>query len=1086
MNVLFVSQCSGRALAETRRILDQFAERRGKRSWHTLITLEGLKTVHKLLRSKARKNSSVACFWIHRNRSELLWIVGNARHFNSHGATPTNTTTRDLVRSRDENDWRHGEVIRQLAVMAALFHDFGKANAAFQKKLKNSRKRNMAIRDAYRHEWVSLRLFAALVGDAEDDRVWLQRLADEQSDLSEWQDRPLRDGMDDSLPIAPLQTLPPLARALGWLIVSHHRLPVPDSKDKSALRRVGEGHLKKIEKFITATWCGADTNAGDADKQKCWSFNHGLPLDSDHWRKHAARGATALLRLGASIDTDWFNHPQVMHLARLALVLADHHYSSQPSQVRYGEREFQLYANTDKDGQLKQRLDEHLIGVGINASRIVRILPRLVHVLPRIARHRGFRQRTRIANYQWQNRAFDLAEGLRKKSEQQGFFGINMASTGTGKTLANGRILYALAEPQFGARFTLALGLRTLTLQTGNTYRERLNLDSEDLAVLVGGGAIRELYEQARPQAPGSDSSEELLPEQSHVHFEESLENGPLRVWLSRQPDALVNAPIVACTIDHLMPATESTRGGRQILPMLRLLTSDLVLDEIDDFDPADLHAVTRLVHWAGMLGSRVLLSSATLAPALVQGLFQAYCAGREDYQRSRGESGLRVNICCAWFDEFANRANDCANSEGFHEAHQHFVERRIKKLHQQPMRRHAKVIPIMHRDGKNLEDICEALVKTLHPAMHQLHRDNALTDPDTGKRLSVGLIRMANIDPMVETAQRLVAQSPEDGFELHLSVYHSQFPLLLRHTLEQRLDRLLRRDDPTKLFRDDEIRELLDDPERSNQDLMLVVLASPVAEVGRDHDYDWAIVEPSSMRAIIQLAGRVRRHRLEAWNSVNLGLLSMNIKALERKEIAFHRPGFETESFKLRTHKLEELLRDEEQERIDATWRIHAHDSPDREHRLADLEHAVLSDLMLGSDSQKQVPVTWWWQTRAHLSGVLQGKHRFRNGAPMQGYWLLPDEDNDGELRLHRREENRAEAIRCENLRCFLEPELAERCHWWSTASDWTLLEDYAKKSGLELDICARRYMTMELPAYGEDHGWSYHPAIGFSRRKN
>lgn len=33
MNVLFVSQCSGNALAETRRILDQFGERCGDRVW---------------------------------------------------------------------------------------------------------------------------------------------------------------------------------------------------------------------------------------------------------------------------------------------------------------------------------------------------------------------------------------------------------------------------------------------------------------------------------------------------------------------------------------------------------------------------------------------------------------------------------------------------------------------------------------------------------------------------------------------------------------------------------------------------------------------------------------------------------------------------------------------------------------------------------------------------------------------------------------------------------------------------------------------------------------------------------------------
>ena len=216
-----------------------------------------------------------------------------------------------LVRSRDENDWRHGEVIRQLAAMAALFHDFGKANAAFQKKLADSRKGKKAIREAYRHEWVSLRLFVALVGDAKDDLEWIQRLANKQSDLSDWQGRLSRDGIDDFSPSAPLQNLPTLARALGWLIVCHHRLPVPDNY--SALRSVGEGHLKKIENYITATWCDADINAENADKKKCWSFDHGLPLDSDHWRKHAARVATALLHLDGSIVKDWLDHPQVMH-----------------------------------------------------------------------------------------------------------------------------------------------------------------------------------------------------------------------------------------------------------------------------------------------------------------------------------------------------------------------------------------------------------------------------------------------------------------------------------------------------------------------------------------------------------------------------------------------------------------------------------------------------------------------------------------------------------------------------------------------------------------------------------------------------
>ena len=259
MNVLFVSQCSGNALTETRRILDLFAERRGERSWATPITWEGLKTVHKLLRQKARKNTSVACFWLHRDRSELLWIVGDARRFNDRGVTPTNTTTRDLLRARDEDNWRHGEVIRLLAALAALFHDFGKACAGFQAKLRG----NARSRDAYRHEWVSLRLFAALVGDAKDDVEWLQRLADPEAGLGDWENAMIRDGLD-SQPPPPLKPLPPLAQAAGWLILTHHRLPEAEFRRTKA--------LQKIETAFRANWCGADPEANETAKQDCWRF----------------------------------------------------------------------------------------------------------------------------------------------------------------------------------------------------------------------------------------------------------------------------------------------------------------------------------------------------------------------------------------------------------------------------------------------------------------------------------------------------------------------------------------------------------------------------------------------------------------------------------------------------------------------------------------------------------------------------------------------------------------------------------------------------------------------------------------------
>src|SRR6185312_13149858 len=100
----------------------------------------------------------------------------------------------------------------------------------------------------------------------------------------------------------------------------------------------------------------------------------------------------------------------------------------------------------------------------------------------------------------------------------------------------------------------------------------------------------------------------------------------------------------------------ESLRAGRQIAPMLRLMSSDLVLDELDDYDLDDLPALTRLMHWAGLLGSRVVLSSATLPPALVEGMFMAYRAGRRHYKRNRGRDGggeRPVEVPCLWTDEF-------------------------------------------------------------------------------------------------------------------------------------------------------------------------------------------------------------------------------------------------------------------------------------------------------------------------------------------------------------------------------------------------------------------------------------------------
>jgi CRISPR-associated endonuclease/helicase Cas3 len=78
--------------------------------------------------------------------------------------------------------------------------------------------------------------------------------------------------------------------------------------------------------------------------------------------------------------------------------------------------------------------------------------------------------------------------------------------------------------------------------------------------------------------------------------------------------------------------------------------------------------------------------------------------------------------------------------------------------------------------------------------------------------------------------------------------------------------------------------------------DVMVIVVATPVVETGNDVDFDYAIVEPSSVRAIVQTAGRVVRHRDLVPAAPNVALLSTTFRGLAAGAgRAFAYPGVET-----------------------------------------------------------------------------------------------------------------------------------------------------------------------------------------------
>jgi len=87
----------------------------------------------------------------------------------------------------------------------------------------------------------------------------------------------------------------------------------------------------------------------------------------------------------------------------------------------------------------------------------------------------------------------------------------------------------------------------------------------------------------------------------------------------------VIGAPVLASTVDFLVAVGEPCRQGHHTLAPLRLVDSDLILDEIDSYDPKALVAVLRLAQITGLFGCNVISSSATLAQPAATALYQAY-----------------------------------------------------------------------------------------------------------------------------------------------------------------------------------------------------------------------------------------------------------------------------------------------------------------------------------------------------------------------------------------------------------------------------------------------------------------------------
>ena len=1099
MMVIFASKSEGKAIPVVRRILDSFALRIGTDTWKTVITAEGLMTVQTLLRRNATKSMAVSCHWIRsRSRSELVWIVGKRSKFNEDGVVPVHYTAKNIVHREWENDWQYLSLIKAITALASLLHDWGKASDLFQHKLKTAGNGKVEA-DPFRHEWISCKLLEALVRYTEaydDDKKWLSALAEETIDTNA-----LAELAGENM--GTLGVMPPIASMLVWIILSHHRLPyIENMNDRQGYKELGVFSFQQLMERIQASWgySKRDMDETGLKKQKlCFSFRKGLLWDDGRiWQKYLKKWAAKLLqeerRLSALIRNGDLSFRSIITYARLCLMLSDHYISSLPREdtenmtrkKKHSWSSIDLWANTERSKALKQYLEEHLVSVMEQALHIAHQLPRFASQMEK-AEDIAFLKKQSPRSFRWQDKAVEKIKQFRKREQgKMAYFVVNMASTGCGKTIANAKLMNAISEDGKSLRYILALGLRTLTLQTGDEYRNRIGLDKSELAVMIGSSVVQSLHEKDRAAEADMSSAgeaEDLMQEELAYEDTCSAEQAAfLDIFFCHNPQkykAFLYKPVLATTIDYMMTATETVRGGKYMLSLLRLMSSDLVIDEIDDFDKRDLIAVSRLVHLAGMLGRSVAISSATIPPDLAQGLFKAYMRGLACCNQFFAESKQCGVVLCDEFKTDVKRIS-IGDVQAYKAMHTAFVDKRVQHLKKQIIKRKGVIVdlPEAPKGEKRITQFFEA-VKS---AALALHDDHHIIDKLTKKRVSFGLIRLANISPCVACSLYLLSREcvlPK-GYAVRIMTYHSRQLLILRHEQEKYLDAVLKRNYDSSVpidIQDPVARRHLNAINEEN--VLFIVVATPVEEIGRDHDFDWAVVEPSSYRSFIQLAGRVLRHRrvYADITKPNIAVMQYNVRALRGERRAFMRPGYEVSPYQLSSHDMHDIIDEKAfNKKIDAVLRIQKNDIhvADKKavSRLIDLEHLTMEDFnsaMPGPQGLSGWIDEYWW-----LTALPQMFNRFRESQPeiklagvySNGKIIFSPYGNEGSI--HQTETNHIELCDIENRgeRLWLYREYAE------TLRQYVADEEDPEEA---VERLSKTYGEITLPANCDDKIWYY-----------
>jgi len=939
MNIILISECSKSSAIKSRRILSKYARNIARRTWITSITQQGLDHLRQELLQIANKNTAVVCHKV-TSRSEIAleWIVGSHKEFDQEGnfafRYKRNLAEQYCIEVSSLSRC-YIKFFNNINKLAGLFHDVGKNFYYFQEKLIKNKKGKEAG-DPIRHEYLSFLCFFYVFDfttvSHKEQLLGLKKniAALDIDSLQKKMHRVMNKRYFKNL-LARKEQKFAIAKLLSHLIVSHHRLiSGTESLDRENIQFNDYDYFNQVFNSLNS--------AKLARIFQSYKQQDFILFDSE-WKRQVGYSIDHLITLLKEKPTafDQLTKDENLlmsighYILRPALIMADQSVSTRLSYIAEDKRTDKYYANQHalankerNNNNNNQLLSEHLPWVGKQSFNNNKELwhsilsrQRLYSIEPNIKLLRPVAKAKSLARFQWQNAAVNAIKRI-DKPENFGFFAVVMAKTGAGKTQANAKIMAALEST---LRFSTLLGLRTLTLQTLDEYRHHLGIEEHNILGVIGDNTTRLLHETNQKERKNTADSTESSTLKDFFNDEKALEISkylfnevdtpfPETLCFSNERDGKLDAiskiPVLVATIDYMISGIDARRSSKTRF-LTRLMTSDIIIDEIDSYHQNDLMAIHKLAYLTGFYGKKLIISSATLPELLIESFYLAYSTGYQRFKTYADKQTAPLYLAFFTHIKALNQVTEITSDITNKKAHVKtiigpFIDKFYQQIKQEKVKRRASVLDIseyLYQDLKATDhqaQILAPLYKKIFQSAQQLHTNNH-SEID-GISISTGLIKFNNTEDAYHFAHYLFdADEIEQDAIVKIECYHARHFPIRRNYTEAALQKLLYRGKDNDFKRLDIVKNAVKQAQQKGKKrIILVVVSTTIIEIGRDFDFDWGIIEPRSHWSIVQTVGRIMRHRT-ASRVDNVVLLSHSMKVVRRtnnKNNFYARPGAE------------------------------------------------------------------------------------------------------------------------------------------------------------------------------------------------